>query len=190
MSSTKCEISPIAKRIIGLSDSYATDKAFLNKCEITNLSFITDLKKGRTKMPGADKLAQIVRGTGCSGTWLLTGEGEKYPPEPRSNKAAEAQSYLEQLAQKDQIDPFSDSFNPKSILKSWKKKKRKKSRNNNINTMRKAADYFYRKKAHLSNKTVNLDAKKPSQWGAYQRAVEHFISINEIADLPPKAVRA
>jgi len=107
----------------------------------------------------------------------------------RKDKAEEAQSYLEQLAQKDQIDPFSDSFNPKSILKSWKKKKRKKSRNNNINTMRKAADYFYRKKAHLSNKTVNLDAKKPSQWGAYQRAVEHFISINEMAELPPKAVR-
>jgi len=32
---------------------------------------------------------KIVRGTGCSGTWLLTGEGDKYPPEPRSNKAAE-----------------------------------------------------------------------------------------------------
>ncbi|MDZ7657995.1 hypothetical protein [Fodinibius sp.] len=29
-----------------------------------------------------------MRGTGCSGTWLLTGEGEKYPPESRTNKAA------------------------------------------------------------------------------------------------------
>jgi len=89
MSSTKCEISPIAKRIIGLSDSYATDKAFLNKCGITNHSFITDLRKGQIKNPSGEYLVKIVRGTGCSGTWLLTGEGDKYPPEPRSNKAAE-----------------------------------------------------------------------------------------------------
>ena len=39
---------------------------------------ITDIKKGRIKIPGAEVLAQIVKGTGCNGTWLLTGEGEMF----------------------------------------------------------------------------------------------------------------
>lgn len=68
----------IAKRIVELSSMFSTDKEFLDKCGITNSSLITELRKGRMKSPGAETLADIVRGSGCSGTWLLTGEGEMF----------------------------------------------------------------------------------------------------------------
>lgn len=71
-------INDIAGRIISLSALHSTNKEFLQKCGIANYSLITDLKKGRIKNPGADILAMIVRGTGCSGTWLLTGEGQMF----------------------------------------------------------------------------------------------------------------
>ncbi|PKD43776.1 hypothetical protein [Rhodohalobacter barkolensis] len=57
---------------------FSTDKEFLEKCGVRNYSLITELKKGRIKSPSADIVAQIVKGTGCSGTWLLTGEGEPF----------------------------------------------------------------------------------------------------------------
>lgn len=85
MSSIKSDIEEIRYRIIELSSIYPTAKEFLNICDIENHSFITDLKKGRIKNPSSEYLLKIVRGTGCSGTWLLTGEGEKY--EVRQNAA-------------------------------------------------------------------------------------------------------
>lgn len=68
----------IKDRIIKLSSLYTTDKEFLKKCSITNYSLVTELRKGRMKNPGSETLTQIVRGSGCSGTWLLTGEGEMF----------------------------------------------------------------------------------------------------------------
>ncbi|GEM_PF-1037455 len=96
MSSKKSAIPDISKRILSLSASYATDKAFLEACEISNHSFVTDLRKGRVTSPGPETLALIVRGTGCSGTWLLTGKGEMFPPEPRDNAKAAAAEPEEQ----------------------------------------------------------------------------------------------
>ena len=78
MSSNKSKINDISGRIISLSALYKTNKEFLAKCGISNYSLITDLKKGRIKNPGADILALIVEGTGCNGSWLLTGEGSMF----------------------------------------------------------------------------------------------------------------
>jgi integrase len=56
-----------------------------------------------------------------------------------------------------------------------------------INTMREAADYFYMKKDHLSNSTVhNAENRTIHNSGAYEQAIEHFISKNDIADLSPR----
>lgn len=79
----------IPSRIVELSSKFPTDKEFLKKCQISNHSLITELKKGRLKSPGSEIIAKIVRGTGCSGTWLLTGEGEMFEPRP-NNQAGEA----------------------------------------------------------------------------------------------------
>ncbi|MDZ7660452.1 hypothetical protein [Fodinibius sp.] len=68
----------IAERIIFLSNRYSSAKEFLTECGINNYSLITDLKYGRIKKPGSDVLAQIVIGSGCNGTWLLTGKGEMF----------------------------------------------------------------------------------------------------------------
>jgi transcriptional regulator with XRE-family HTH domain len=88
MSSNISDRSEIANRILVLVGHYGTQKAFLEACGIGNHSYVSDLKRGKNQDPGAEILAKIVRGTGCSGTWLLTGEGEKFPPErPRENEA-------------------------------------------------------------------------------------------------------
>lgn len=68
----------ISSRVLSLSKLLSTNNEFIKKCEISNHSLITDIKKGRIKIPGAEVLAQIVKGTGCNGTWLLTGEGEMF----------------------------------------------------------------------------------------------------------------
>ena len=78
MASKNLGIHEISRRIVLLSQSIKTNREFLKVCKISNHSLITDLKKGRIKTPGAEVLAQIVEGTGCSGTWLLTGEGEMF----------------------------------------------------------------------------------------------------------------
>ena len=39
---------------------------------------MTDLKHKRIENPGAHILAQIVKGTDCSGSWLLTGKGKLF----------------------------------------------------------------------------------------------------------------
>ncbi|PWN06128.1 hypothetical protein [Rhodohalobacter mucosus] len=72
------DINEIARRIIALSALYPTNRAFLDKCGITNHSLITDLKKRRIKNPGADILVKVVKGSGCSGSWLLTGHGNMF----------------------------------------------------------------------------------------------------------------
>ena len=74
----KDELNEIAQRIIELSDIHPSSKKFIEQCEIANHSLITDLRHGRIENPGAHILAQIVRGTGCSGTWLLTGRGKMF----------------------------------------------------------------------------------------------------------------
>jgi hypothetical protein len=81
MPSKKSEINEIASRIIALSALYSSNREFLEKCGITNHSLITDLKKKRIQNPGADILAKVVRGTGCSGSWLLTGYGSMFEME-------------------------------------------------------------------------------------------------------------
>ena len=70
--------NPIAERIILISNRYDSAKDFLDKCGINNYSLITDLKSGRIKKPGSEVLARIVIGSGCNGTWLLTGEGKPF----------------------------------------------------------------------------------------------------------------
>lgn len=77
------KISPISQRVLELCSQYPTAKAFIEDCGITNYSLITDIRKGRIKTPGAEYLSQMVSGTGCSGTWLLTGKGEKFPEKKR-----------------------------------------------------------------------------------------------------------
>ena len=81
MPNIKSEINEIASRIVSLSAIYPSNKDFLNQCGISNHSLITDLKKRRIKNPGADILAKIVRGSGCSGSWLLTGRGGMFDPD-------------------------------------------------------------------------------------------------------------
>lgn len=76
----------LANRIVELSSKYSTAKEFLEICEINNHSLITELKKGRIKNPNSQVIAKIVRKTGCSGTWLLTGEGEMFEPRPNSDE--------------------------------------------------------------------------------------------------------
>lgn len=78
MSSKKLYETNLSERILHLSSLYSTNKEFLNKCGISNPAFITDIKRGRNKNPGADVLAKIIRGTGCNGTWLITGKGEAF----------------------------------------------------------------------------------------------------------------
>jgi hypothetical protein len=87
MSSQKYEVSDVTGRVIELSSLFTTDKEFLKKCDISNYSFLTDLKKGRANWPSAEYLQKIVRGTGCSASWLLTGDGEMF--EPRRNNSGE-----------------------------------------------------------------------------------------------------
>lgn len=72
------ELNEIARRIIDLSAIHPSSKEFIEQCEIANHSLITDLKNKRIENPGAHILAQIVKGTGCSGTWLLTGKGKVF----------------------------------------------------------------------------------------------------------------
>lgn len=78
MHSSTIKKNSIAERIILISNRYGSAKEFLMKCGINNYSLITDLKYGRIKKPGSEVLAQIVLGSGCDGTWLLTGKGEMY----------------------------------------------------------------------------------------------------------------
>ncbi|NBC02471.1 MAG: hypothetical protein GVY20_02075 [Bacteroidetes bacterium] len=68
----------IKERILELVELYETDKAFVEACGITNMAFVTNIKKGKNSNPGALYIAQIVRGTGVNPYWLLLGEGEMF----------------------------------------------------------------------------------------------------------------
>jgi len=50
------------------------------------------------KTPGGEVLAQIVTGTGCSGTWLLTGAGPMYDSTTRENPAASVRQAFQTIS--------------------------------------------------------------------------------------------
>jgi hypothetical protein len=103
----------------------------------------------------------------------------------QKNKAKEACQLLEEMEERGEINPFADTFNPQRILEEQQRKKKPVP----VHTVREAADYFYRLKSHLSDKTIRNDSKnRSSKRGAYERAVEHFISLNNIEMLPIKQV--
>lgn len=70
--------SNLSERILELSGLYETDKEFLEECGITNPAFLSNIKKGANKNPGANYIAKIVEGTGCSAKWLLLGQGDMF----------------------------------------------------------------------------------------------------------------
>ncbi|MDX1638740.1 MAG: tyrosine-type recombinase/integrase [Balneolaceae bacterium] len=81
--------------------------------------------------------------------------------------------------------PTRKYFEPQKVLENLNKKKQAVP----VHTVREAADYFYELKSHLSNKTVQNDQKRRvHKQGAYEQAVEHFINLNDIADLPIQQV--
>ncbi|MDR8394380.1 site-specific integrase [Aliifodinibius sp. S!AR15-10] len=101
------------------------------------------------------------------------------------NKAEEALKQLEELEERGEIDPYSEYFEPQKVLEDLNRKKQPAP----VYTVREAADYFYQLKSHLSNKTVrNDDKRRVHKQGAYEQAVEHFIKLNDIADLPIRQV--
>lgn len=70
--------SNLSERILELARLYETDKEFLEICGITNPAFLSNIKKGANKNPGANYIAKIVEGTGCSAKWLLLGQGDMF----------------------------------------------------------------------------------------------------------------
>lgn len=70
--------SNLSERILDLAGLYETDKEFLEECGITNPAFLSNIKKGANKNPGANYIAKIVEGTGCSAKWLLLGQGDMF----------------------------------------------------------------------------------------------------------------
>lgn len=120
------------------------------------------------------------------GWWM-----EKYPKPSKvwdsgiRTRAQKAQKQLEEMEERGEIDPYSDSFHPQKILGELARK----NQPDPVHTVREAADYFYNFKSHLSDKTVRNDEKnRSSKRGAYERAIEHFIKLNDIAALPIKRV--
>ena len=81
---------------------------------------------------------------------------------------------LEKLESLGKIDPFSPGFNPKRALADDKPK-------NTIqcSTVTDALNLFYSAKQHLSPATV----------GAYKRALDHFVDLNDLAKASPKNIR-
>ncbi len=107
--------------------------------------------------------------------------GIKYKKE-----AEKALDTLEELEGQGAIDPYHKDFDPKHVLKELNSSDKKL----NINTVRQAADYFYQRKSHLSNATIrNPKNRTLDNSGAYERAIEHFITKNDIAGLSPLMVR-
>jgi hypothetical protein len=103
----------------------------------------------------------------------------------KKGEAKKACQLLEEMEERGEINPFLNSFDPQKILEEQERKTKPVP----VHTVREAADYFYRLKSYLSDKTVRNDSKsRSSKRGAYERAVEHFISLNDIADLPVKHV--
>lgn len=74
----------VAERIDWLRDTCG--KEFLGEKRRTQLY---DYASGR-RAPGVEILQAIVAATGCNGHWLLTGEGDPFPPpDPRADEARE-----------------------------------------------------------------------------------------------------
>lgn len=46
-----------------------------------NKSLISSIKSGHIKNPNSEIIQRIVKKTGCSGNWLLIGEGEMFEPQ-------------------------------------------------------------------------------------------------------------
>jgi integrase len=90
------------------------------------------------------------------------------------------------LEEAGQINPYGPHFDPKNVLKEQTQKKE----NLGINTVREAADYFYKKKSYLSNASINNEKEfSMNTGGTYQRVIEFFIKENDIADLSPRLVQ-
>lgn len=107
--------------------------------------------------------------------------GIRYKPQAR-----EALETLQKLEEQGQINPFGSNFDPKTILK----EQVQQEQTVNITTIRGAADYFYRKKSHLSNASVNnAKHRTMNNSGTYERVIEYFIKKNDIADLSPRLVK-
>lgn len=76
-------------RILKLVKLYSSQKEFLEKCDISNHSYVSDLKLGKIGKPSPKYLEKIIQGTGCNGTWLLTGSGKMFSDDPSYAMAQE-----------------------------------------------------------------------------------------------------
>lgn len=65
------------------------------KFDIFPAANVSEWKNGY-RVPSADALMQIARATGCSPAWLLTGEGQPFPP--KRPESAEGQAALAAIA--------------------------------------------------------------------------------------------
>lgn len=102
------------------------------------------------------------------------------------DEAEKALDRLEELEEKGVINPYQKGFDPQLVLRELSGQNKQLG----INTVREAADHFYKKKSHLSNSTVKNSKKRTQDnSGAYERAIEHFISKNDIADLSPLMIQ-
>lgn len=80
---------------------------------------------------------------------------------------------LEKLESLGRINPFANGFDPKKELQRNTQKETVL-----CNTVSEAVELFYKSKNHLSPATI----------GAYQRALDHFVELNELSDVHPTNV--
>ncbi len=131
------------------------------------------------------------RGRYYYGRWIKKIDGERVEVKKSlglryKNKARDALEKLEELQQHGEINPYSSNFDPIAALQEVDKKETRL----NIRTVRKAADYFYKKKRYLSNSSVhNAKKRTMNNSGTYERVIEYFIKTNDIADLSPRLVQ-
>jgi site-specific recombinase XerD len=80
---------------------------------------------------------------------------------------------LEKLESLGRINPFVNGFDPKKELQRNTQKETVR-----CNTVSESIELFYKSKNHLSPATI----------GAYQRALDHFVELNELSDVHPTNV--
>ena len=80
---------------------------------------------------------------------------------------------LEKLESLGRINPFANGFDPKKELQRNTQKETVL-----CNTVGESIELFYKSKNHLSPATI----------GAYQRALDHFVELNELSDVHPTNV--
>ena len=80
---------------------------------------------------------------------------------------------LEKLESLGRINPFANGFDPKKELQRNTQKETVL-----CNTVSESIELFYKSKNHLSPATI----------GAYQRALDHFVELNELTDVHPTNV--